>query len=150
MFPNRNPSARLSVAGIIDPDAYAAGTYTTGWVDMAKFFSAAALVMAGDMGASATIDAKIEQATDSSGTGAKDITGLAITQLTKAGTDDNKQAEINIQQGDLDKNNGFRFVRLSITVGTAACDAAGLIIGLDPRYGDGTANDLSSVDEVVS
>lgn len=150
MFHNLNPSARQSIVGVIDPDAYAASTITSDWIDMAKFYALLAIVMAGDMGASATIDAKIQQATDASGTGAKDVTGLAITQLTKAGSDDNKQVEINVQQGDLDKNNGFRFVRLSMTIATAACDAAGLIIGLNPRYGDGTGNDLTTVDEVVS
>jgi hypothetical protein len=38
----------------------------------------------GVLGASATVDAKLQQATDNSGTGVKDVTGKAITQLVKA------------------------------------------------------------------
>lgn len=144
------PSSLAGVAGIIDPDAYAAGTYTTGWVDMAKFSALLAIVMAGDLGSSATVDAKLEQATSSGGAGAKDITGKAITQLTKAGTDDNKQSLINLRADELDVNEGFRYARLSITVGTAACDAGGLILGMHCRYGSASDNDLTSVDQIVA
>lgn len=150
MFNNLSPSARVAIVGNIDPDAYSASTVTTGWIAAKNFHSFMALVLAGDLGASATIDAKIEQASDSSGTGAKDVSGLAITQLTKAGSDDNKQAVINIDPvADLDRANGFDYFRLSITVGTAACDAGGIVLGLNPRYGAATAADAATVDEVV-
>ncbi|WP_342248613.1 hypothetical protein [Sphingomonas sp. OTU376] len=146
---NLNPSARFSVAGVIDPDAYAAGTYATDWIDMQKWYALEGIVMAGDLGASATLDAKIRQATDGSGTDAKDVTGLAITQLTQAGSDSNKQALINVVQGDLDKNNGFRFVQLSMTIATATSDAGAVVIGTDARYGAASANDAATVDEIV-
>ena len=68
-----NPSDRAAVAGVIDPDAYSTGTQTTGWIDMGKFAAIMAIVQAGTLGASATIDAKLEQAQDSSGSGAKDV-----------------------------------------------------------------------------
>jgi hypothetical protein len=147
---NLNPSARIGVVGVIDPDAYAAGTYTTGWIDMQDYFALMGVVMVGDMVASSTVDGKFQQATDSSGTGVKDVTGSAITQLTKAGTDDNKQVAINLRQSDLDRNNNFRFVRLSMTVATAASDAGGIVIATDTRYGAGTDTDATTVDEVVS
>lgn len=150
MFPNANPSARAGVVGVIDPDAYAASTVTTGWISAAAFASFLAIIMAGDLGASATVDAKIEQATSAAGAGAKDVAGLAITQLTKAGTDDNKQALINIQQSDLDLANGFTYFRLSMTVATATSDAGAIVLGFNPRSGAATASDLATVDEVVS
>lgn len=146
--PNILPSNRAVLAGVIDPDAYAANTYETGWISMVDFASIQAIVMAGDLGASATLDAKLEQASDSSGTGAKDISGKAITQLTKAGSDDNKQAIINCRAEELDVDNGFTHVRLSMTVGTATSDAGALVLGHDARYAP--EDDLSSVDEVVS
>lgn len=146
---NLLPSARAGVVGVIDPGAYAAGTYTTGWIDMARFFSLMALVLAGDLGAAATIDAKFQQATDNAGAGAKDIVGSSITQLTQAGNDSNKQVLIDLTQADLDRNNGFRFIRLSLSVGAAASDASAVVLALDPRYGDATSNDLTSVDEAV-
>lgn len=136
------------VVGVIDPDAYGADTYETGWIDMASFKAILAVVMAGDLGASATLDAKIEQATDGSGTGAKDLTGKAITQLTQAGTDSNKQAVIEVWEDELDKNNDFTHVRLSVTVGTATSDVGAIVLGFNARYQP--AADLASVDEIVS
>lgn len=150
MASNLSGSARAGVVGVIDPDAYAAGTYTTGWIDMAKLFAVLAVIMAGDLGASATLDAKFQQATDGAGTGAKDVTGSSIAQLTQAGADDNKQVLINLTPADLDFNHGYRFVRLSLTVGAAASDVGAVVIGLDPRFGAATDNDSATVDEVVA
>jgi len=142
------PSDQAVLAAIIDPDAYAASTVTSGWVHMGTFEAIQAIVMAGTLGSSATLDAKLEQATDSSGTGAKDITGKAITQLTQAGTDSDKQAIINCRSEELDVANGFDYVRLSMTIGTATSDAGGLVLGHYPRYAPAT--DATTVDEVVS
>lgn len=147
---NLLPSARNGVVGVIDPDAYAAGTYTSGWIDMQDFFSVMGIVLVGDMVATSTVDAKFQQATSVGGAGAKDVAGAAITQLTQSGTDDNKQAVINLSQGDLDFNNGFRWVRLSMTVAAAASDAGAVVIGFDNRYGGANTVDASTVDEVVA
>lgn len=144
--PNVKPSDRAPILGVIDPDAYAANTYTTGWIDMSLWESVQAIVFAGTLGSSATLDAKLEQATSSGGAGAKDVTGKAITQLTQAGTDSDKQAVINCQSEDLDVEGGFRYVRLSLTVGTATSDAGGVVLGADPRY---APTDATTVDEVV-
>lgn len=143
-------SDRVAVVGVIDPDVLTAATHTSGWVAAKDFHSFMAVVQAGTLGASATVDAKLEQATDGSGTGAKDITGKAITQLTQAGTDSDKQAVINLDADELDVTNDFTHFRLSITVATASCDGAGIIFGLDPRYGPASDTDISTVDEIVS
>lgn len=148
MNPNVLASDRARLVGIIDPDAYAAATYTTGWIAAKDYASFLAAVSVGDMAATSTVDAKLEQAQDSGGTGAKDITGKAITQLTQAGTDDNKQALINLRPEELDVENDFTHFRLSVTVATAASDAAAFVLGFDARYEPG--DDLAAVDEVVS
>lgn len=148
MNSNILPSNDAVLAGIIDPDAYAASTVTSGWVSLVTYEAIQAIVMAGTLGSSATLDAKLEQASDSGGTGAKDITGKAITQLTQAGTDSDKQAIINCRSDELDVANGFTHVRLSMTIGTATSDAGGIVLGHYARYQPAT--DLSSVDEVVS
>lgn len=150
MLNNLPISGRAGVVGVIDPDAYAANTYTTDWIDMRTWFWLMAIIMAGDLGAAATIDAKVEQATTAGGAGAKDVAGLGITQLTKVGTDDNKQALINIGSEDLDFNNGYRFVRLSVTVAVASSDMGAVVIGMNPRYGMPSASDAATVDETVS
>lgn len=146
--PNILPSDRAVIVGVIDPDAYAASTVATGWIDMAKYKSLMAVVMAGDLGASATLNAKLRQATDSTGTGAKDIAGKAITQLTQAGTDSNKQAVINLRDDELDQENGFTHVSLSMTIAEATSDAGAIVLGFDSPYQP--AADLTSVDEIVS
>lgn len=143
---NNLPSDEVALVGVIDPDAYAANTYTTAWVDMGEYNAILATVFAGDLGSSATLDAKLEQATDSSGTGAKDISGKAITQLTQAGTDSNKQAMINLRDDELDVANAFTHARLSVTVGTATSDMNATVQGFYARY---TPANLASVDEVV-
>lgn len=146
--PNILPSNRATLAAVIDPDAIAASTVTSGWVSMVDFHTIQAIVLAGTLGSSATLDAKLEQATDGSGTGAKDISGKAITQLTQAGSDSDKQAIINCRADELDVTNSFTHVRLSLTVGTATSDAGGLILGHNGRYQP--VDDVSTVDEVVS
>lgn len=139
----------VGIVGNIDPDAYAAGTYVTGWISAANWQNFMAIVQAGTLGASATLDGKIEQASDAAGTGAKDLTGSAITQLTQAGTDSDKQAVIAFSADDLDIANGFSHLRLSITVGTAASDAGGIVIASACRYGPPSDYDAATVDEIV-
>lgn len=149
MSANLKMTDAVALLGAIDADAYAAGTITTGWVQVDDFAAYAALIAPGDLGASATVDAKLEQASDGSGTGAKDVTGKAITQLTKAGTDDNKQAWINFRASDLDLAGGFTYVRLSMTIGTAACDAAGYLFGYGAKVSPASAYNAAAVDEIV-
>lgn len=149
MNPNILPSDRVRIMGTIDPDAYSSGSsYSSDWVDASKFANFLSMVLVGEMDATGTVDAKLEQATDSGGSGAKNISGKSITQLTAAGTDDDKQALINLRPDELDIDNNFTHFRLTITVGTADSDAAGVVVGLDARYEPET--DLASVDEIVS
>lgn len=145
---NLKPSQRAGIVGIINPQS-ANAAQSSGWISAAAFFNFMAVVAVGALGASATVDAKLEQATDSGGTGAKDITGKAITQFTKAGTDDNKQAIINLKQADLDIANGFTHFRLTVTPATAASLIAGHVFGFDPRYDNASDNDIAAVDEIV-
>lgn len=145
---NLNPSARAGIAGVIAPQQAAVGAITTGWIDMVTFFSLLALISVGVIGANGTIDASIDQATDANGTGEKPVPGSAITQLAKAGGD-NRQVAINLRPEDLDKNAGFRFVRLTVTVGGASTFLAAMILGFDPRYGPADANDLPTVAQIA-
>ncbi len=145
-----NPSQLAAVVGAIDPDANTAATFTTGWISMSTFVSIMAIIMVGTLGASATVDAKLEQATDASGTGAKDVTGSDITQLTQAGSDSDKQAIIECNAEDLDIANDFTHVRLSVTVGTATSDIGAVVLGLDPRYAPASDYDAATVDEIVT
>ena len=148
MFPNAKGSEMLSVLATIDPAAQAAGTLTTGWISVANHHGFLSLVQTGVLGTSATVDAKLQQALDSSGTSAKDITGKALTQIVKA-TGDNKQALINVKPEELDTVNGFGFVRLSVTVGVAASQTSAQVIGLNPRFAPADASNQAAVVQVI-
>lgn len=145
------PSEVMATLDVIDPDAYAADTYTTAWLSAADFAAYKATVFVGTLGSSATIDAKIEEATDSSGSDVQDLSGSDITQITQAGTDQSDtQAEIEFFQEDLDLADGFTHFRLSVTVGTATSDMGATVVGIDPRYGPASDSDASTVGEIVT
>ena len=147
---NALPSERVAVGGVIDPDANAAGALTSDYISMANFRTAMAICLCGTMGSSGTLDMKLVQATDSSGTGVKDVTGKSITQFTDAGTDSDKQAIINVRADELVVANGFDHVAIVLTTATATGDSGAVLLGLDPRSGPASDNDLASVDEIVT
>ena len=148
MYPNAKGSEALSILATLDPASQAAGTVATAWISVANFHAFLAIVETGVLGASATLDAKIQQAQDSAGTGVKDVAGRSIVQIVKA-SGDNKQALINVKPDDLDNANGFVFVRLSLTVGVAASLVAGKLLGVHPRYAPAEAFNQGAVVQVI-
>jgi hypothetical protein len=148
MYPNAKASEMLAILATIDPASQAAGAISSGWVSVANHLGFLALVQTGLLGTSATVDAKLQQALDSSGTGAKDITGRAIIQIVKA-NGDNKQALINLKPEDLDTVNGFGFVRVTVTVGVAASITAAQLLGVNPRYAPADVGNQAAVVQVI-
>lgn len=142
------PSEQVAVLATIDPDVSTAAAYTSDWIAVENWHQIMAIVMAGTLGTNATVDAKLQEATDGSGTGAQNITGKAITQLTEAGTDSDKQAIINLNTDEV--TTGYTHVALVVTVGTATSDAGAIVLGLNPRWGPASASDLATVDEIVT
>ena len=148
MFPNAKGSELLAVLSTLDPASQAAGTITTGWISAANHHGLLGIVQTGVLGTGATVDAKLQQALDASGTGAKDITGKAITQIVKA-SGDNKQALINVRPEELDTINGFGFVRLSLTVAVAASQTAAQVLGVGARELPAHVANQASVVQIV-
>ena len=148
MYPNSKASEMLALLATIDPATQAAGAVSTGWVSVANHLGFLALVQTGVLGTSATVDAKLQQALDSSGTGAKDISGKAITQIVKA-TGDNKQVLVNVKPEELDTVNGFGFVRVIVTVGVAASITSAQLLGVNPRYAPADVGNQAAVVQVI-
>ena len=148
MFTNSKASEMLAILATVDPASQSAGTATTGWVSVANHHGLLAVVQTGVLGTLATVDAKLQQATDSTGAGAKDVAGRAITQIVKA-TGDNKQALINLKPEDLDTVNGFGFVRVALTVGVAASISGAQLLGVNPRFAPADAGNQAAVVQVV-
>lgn len=144
---NIRPSDRATLLAVVNPQS-ATTAKSTGWVALADFFNFLAVIKAGALTTNATLDAKIECAEDGSGTNPEDVTGLAITQLTEAGTDDDKQAFINFTAAQVQSEfPDATHVRLTITPATAAALIDGELWGFDARQHP--ASHAATVDEVV-
>lgn len=148
MYPNAKISEQTAVLGSIDPVSQGVGAVSTGWIGVAGFERFLAFLQTGILGAGATVDAKLQQATSSAGANAKDITGKAITQIVKA-TGDAKQAQIDLRADELDINNSFAFFRLTVTVGTAASLIAATVEGASALNQPASANNLATVVQTV-
>ncbi len=137
----------VAIVGSIDPDAHTAATYLTDAIDCSDFDQLLFIVQAGTLGASATLDFKVT-ASATSGGSYTDITGAAITQLTKAGSDDSKMSLISLDVSHV-LSAGKRYVKGSMTIGTATSDAGVIVLGYRPHYAPATTYDLADVDEIV-
>lgn len=142
-------SQQLAVVSCIDPDAYAAGAANGDAVDMSKFNRVVYVVMAGDLGSSATLDYKLQGSADASSW--SDLSGKSITQLTQAGSDSDKQAVVEITAEELHGySSTYRYVRDVMTVGTATSDCGAIGLAGDARFHPASDDDLASVDEIVT
>ena len=140
----------LAVVDCIDPDANTTGDITGDIIDMKDFEQVMFVVQAGTLGTNATVDFQVYQGKTSGMGTPVVITGAAITQLTEAGTDSDKQAVVVVKQADLNAAAGYRWIRGTLTVGVATSDAGVVGLGGYPTYGPASDYDLASVDEIVA
>lgn len=115
---------------VLKTGTLASETLPAAYIEVGQFerFAFALDVGATDQG----IAFKVVQATDSAGTGSKDITSAAITALTA--TDDNKQVLIEVQTAKLDINNGFNYVACTTTLtGGSATVGHSVFYGINPK-----------------
>ena len=102
-----------------------AATENSEYIDMSQEQEIVAYINTGVVETS--VDAKLVQAKDSSGTDKKDVPNRAIAQIT---TDDGI-GKIELRQDDqlLDEANGFTFVGLEIVSAGATTEFSGQILG---------------------
>lgn len=149
MFSNAKGSELLSILATLDPGNQAPGVANTGWVPLSTHHGLLALVQIGVLATGATVDAKLQQAQDASGTGAKDVAGKAIAQLIQASNGANRQALINLRPEELDVNNGFAYVRLVVTVAAAAANTSAQLLGVNPRLASAETANQAAVAQIV-
>jgi hypothetical protein len=128
------PTEEMALLTTHWPAVRQVATHVSDWVLVRDYPRLLFKLKVGIMGASSTLDAKLQQASTSTGTGVKDISGKAITQLTQAGTDDNSVVGINLRTEELDVQGGFEYVRFSVTIAAADCTYDAELLGFDPRY----------------
>lgn len=117
----------LKAMKCIEPDAYAAGAVNGPAIDCRQFGQALFILEAGTLGASATLDCKIQGSADGS-TGWADITGAAFTQKTQAGGDSDK-----VWQGSVGCAGQERYLRAVMTVAVATSDCGVACVLADPQ-----------------
>ncbi|WP_130470640.1 hypothetical protein [Candidatus Magnetaquicoccus inordinatus] len=137
----------LAVVGKIDPASLSPGSTNTGYTDAKGFTRFVAALSVGAITATGTLDAKIQQATDANGSGAKDVTGLAMRQIL-AGNGSNQQVIFKASARNLDLKNGFTFLTLSVTAGTAASVVSAVVVGIEPSY-EPTRRNVPTVRQVI-
>ena len=118
-------------------------------INMANFDRAVFILQTGVLGTNATVDFRLQQSTSVNGTYAN-ISGKSITQLTQAGTDDNKQVVIEIKSDELDVSNAKMFVRGQIDVGAAASLVSAIVLGQPTRFEPASTFNQAAVDEIVA
>ena len=139
-FIKQKGSDKCSYQDVIE--AVEGAATTTGlWIDAGIASNFLAHVGSALVGTS--LNFKIQQATDSSGTANKDISGLAITALTSAGS-----ALINITASDLDTDNDFTHIAMVIVTAGATTLASAELIAIDARYEPLAQG--AEIDEVIS
>lgn len=136
----------VAVVGTVDPGTLSATSYSTDTIDMDVYRAVTFVVLTGTLGSSGTVDFKVQQSTN--GTAWSDMTGKAITQLTKAGGDDNVQAIVHVDASELGA--GYRYVKGVLTVGTASSGAGVIALASGLRFTPASAYDLTSVKEIVT
>jgi putative protein kinase ArgK-like GTPase of G3E family len=149
------PSERVAIVSVIDPADRASGTTLGDAIDMSVHDEVMFIVMVGNIIKGDTIDFKVCECATSGGTYTP-ITGKAITQLTQAGTDHNKQAIINVRASDLTA--GYRYLKGRLYVagvtGTGNNGQSVLTLAFKSRFSAATTTttfgDLASVDEIVA
>lgn len=114
----------LRPVNAIPADAQSATTVNGTGFSRLGFDSAVVILSCGDLGASATLDVKIQES-DVLGSGYVDVTGAAFTQKTQAGTNHSDL----IFAGHLDLRPRKKFLRAVGTVGVAASEYA-VVVGL--------------------
>lgn len=134
----------------IHPQNAAVGTYQTGSIDMQLFRRALFVLDVGALGASGTVDMKLQSAPDNS-TWTDLAGGFAITQMTQGGGNTNKISTIEVRAGQLPATlpNPARYVRAFITIGTTASQIACLPLGGEAAHKPGNKFQDASVLQAV-
>lgn len=141
-----NMSEMLPVAGAIDPQLVDDAAVTSDWVAMKNGDRVLFIVSVG--ATDTTVDAKVQEATDGSGTGAADITGKAVTQLTA--TDDNKQVVLEVKADELSSTNTHVAVVVTAGNGLTGAYVSAVAIQGSMRYKPASNFDVASVAEIVA
>lgn len=139
MYTARRSEIMYPLAGAF-ADAVGAGANASAWVNVRDYHRLWLVINVGEMQATSTLDAVLQQATTTGGAGGKailaknQVTNKAITQLTAAGGDSDSLVCIELQTEELDVSNGFDCVRFVITIALAVSEYSAILYGCESRH----------------
>lgn len=114
-------------------DAKAAvGAHASDYVDLAEFHRAFILILLGEAASGATIDVTVNEATDTDGSDAQELTAKAPDQIVEG--DEGGYVGIELQTEELDVDDGFHCISVTTTVGSDTYHHGVVIFGVDARY----------------
>lgn len=120
----QSPQQSLTPIQSHKPDNWTVAAHNSAAYDAADFRYAVVVLNAGTVGASGTVNCKVQESADGS-TGWADVSGAAFTQVT-ASNDDAAYV------GSIRLDHRLRYIRVVMTVAVAACDAGTTILFCNP------------------
>lgn len=133
----------LAVIGVIDPDAYTAGTVYTAAIEMNRVNQLIAIVSIGEITGDGTVNFALQQSATSGGSYTT-ITDKAITEVVTTG---DKQVVVSLDASEIGTDKPF--VKGNLTTAVAASDVGVVILGSTARYDPASDFDLGSVAEII-
>lgn len=135
-------SEKCAVVGTIDPAAGIAAVTYTDVIDMSKFGQALGVFLLGNM---ADADSVVCAAYACSSAGANP-TAFKTKTLGANAANDNTQVTIGVRAEDLTHQATYnRYIKFGITNGAGGGGVAAVVaLGLDPKYGPASDDDLAS------
>jgi hypothetical protein len=124
-----NPSLRSAVAVALACAVHAAGAHSTTAVDMGSFANVQLVANVGAFGTGATCTLKFEQSATEDFAESKAIEGRDPVEVTE-----NMPAIVDLNQGELDIDNDFQYVRAVLTAVDESVTAGLVVLGFDARH----------------
>lgn len=124
-----NPSMRAVVVMAMASSTLVAGAHSTGVVDMADFANVQVVGVVGAFGAGATGTLKFEQSQTEDFAAPKDIIGRTAAVIVE-----NKPVVVDLNQGELDADENYQYVRAVLTAADESITAGLVVLGFDARH----------------
>lgn len=119
--------------------------HTSDIVDMANYHRAFIMLTAGEAAQGATIDVDVYECSDSACATSQQMTAKSITQLDA--NDSGGYVGIEIQSEEMDVEDGFHYLKVIVTVGSATYTYDLKILGFVPRFAPCGVTDFTELVE---
>ncbi len=141
---NEQLTQGLTVLGVLHSQNLAAGTDNSITnIDLSKVRRILFVIDVGSLGASGTVDFKLQEAKTSGGA-YQDIAGTSITQVVTTG---NKVVTVEVRDDQLDA--GYQFVRHNLVIGANAVQVCVIALGGEAEQKPAKAQDIAAVAQRV-